>query len=53
MIPSVVIAECREEAERGIRGEKPAKRIAAAIVIITWLVLAALIAVWIGRIIRP
>jgi uncharacterized membrane protein YkvA (DUF1232 family) len=47
MIPPGVLAECREKAAATAREGKPVNRIAAAVIIAIWLLLAAL-AVWLG-----
>ena len=42
MIPTPVLAECREKARRTANNKKPANRVAAAVIIVVWLSLAAL-----------
>jgi uncharacterized membrane protein YkvA (DUF1232 family) len=46
MIPPPVLAECRARAQQAMAGEKPASRLAAAVIIGIWLLLAALLALW-------
>jgi uncharacterized membrane protein YkvA (DUF1232 family) len=41
MIPTPVLAECREKARQDIK-EKPTNRVAAAVIVAVWLALAAL-----------
>ena len=49
MIPSDVLAECRERAHEVIADGKPTNWVAAAVIIVIWLVLAAIaVAVFIG-----
>ncbi len=45
MIPENVLAECRERARVEIAG-KPVNRVAAAVIVAIWLLLAALAVVW-------
>jgi uncharacterized membrane protein YkvA (DUF1232 family) len=52
MIPPVVLAECREKAREAVQQGKPVNKVAAAIIIIIWLVLAALVIMWLVRLIR-
>lgn len=42
MIPEPVLAECREKARRVANEKKPTNRVAAAVIVATWLSLAAL-----------
>ena len=42
MIPSPVMAECRERAQLAMGQGKPVNRVAAVIIVLIWLVLAAL-----------
>jgi uncharacterized membrane protein YkvA (DUF1232 family) len=42
MIPSEVLAECREQAEEVIREGKPVSRVAALVIVAVWILLAAL-----------
>ena len=41
MIPPVVMAECRDQAQAAMRQAKPVNKVAAAIIIVIWLALAA------------
>ena len=46
LIPHVVLAECRTRSQKTIQKEKPVSRIAGAVIVAFWLVLAALCIVW-------
>lgn len=46
MIPPPVLAECRARAQKAMSGSKPVSRAAGAVIVIIWLVLAALCIVW-------
>lgn len=46
MIPPSVLAECRARAQAAPAGGKPVNRIAAAVIIGIWLLLAALCTLW-------
>jgi uncharacterized membrane protein YkvA (DUF1232 family) len=50
MIPTPVLAECREKARREIK-ERPANRTAAVVIVVLWLSLAALAIVLMTRVI--
>ena len=52
MIPPIVLAECRAKAREVMKQGKPVNRIAAAIIIAIWLVLAILGSVLVIRLIR-
>ena len=52
MIPPAVMAECRERAQEVMAQGKPVSRTAAAVVVATWLLLAALMIVLVMRIVR-
>jgi uncharacterized membrane protein YkvA (DUF1232 family) len=52
LIPPQILAESRAEAGRVIAAGKPVNRVAAAIIIVIWLALAALIGVMIRRALR-
>jgi len=52
MIPSEVLAECREQAEEVIREGKPVSRVAALVVVAVWILLAALAVALVVRIAR-
>ena len=41
-IPAPVLADCRQQAANGLADGRPVNRIAAAVIILIWLVLAAL-----------
>jgi uncharacterized membrane protein YkvA (DUF1232 family) len=43
LIPPQVMAECRAQAQAAMLTEKPASRVAAAVIIVIWLTAAALI----------
>ncbi|HET9530452.1 MAG TPA: YkvA family protein [Blastocatellia bacterium] len=49
MIPAEVLAECREKAKEEMQGGKRANWIVAAVIILIWLVIAALVVQWVGR----
>ena len=46
LIPNYVMDECRTRAEEASKSGKPASRVAGAIIIVIWVVLAALCIVW-------
>ena len=46
MIPPSVLAECRARAQKVISNGKPVSRVAAVVIVIIWLVSAALCIVW-------
>jgi uncharacterized membrane protein YkvA (DUF1232 family) len=46
MIPPSVLAECRARAQASMADGKPVSRIAAAVIIGIWLLLAALFSLW-------
>ncbi|HEY9302346.1 MAG TPA: YkvA family protein [Phormidium sp.] len=50
LIPKVVIEECRQKAEATINQEKPTNWIAAIVILIIWLLVGVLIAIWIGKV---
>ncbi len=52
MIPSAVMAECREKAREIMAQGKPVNRAAAAVVVAIWLLLAALAVVLVTRVLR-
>ncbi|HQU63618.1 MAG TPA: YkvA family protein [Nitrosomonas sp.] len=47
MIPGSVLAECRARAQDAIQSGKPVSQIAGAVIVIIWLMLATLCAIWI------
>jgi uncharacterized membrane protein YkvA (DUF1232 family) len=47
MIPDSVLAECRARAQETIQNGKPGSRVAGAVIVVIWLLLAALCAVWV------
>jgi uncharacterized membrane protein YkvA (DUF1232 family) len=47
MVPDSVLAECRERARESIRNGKPKSRVAGAVIVVIWLILAVLCAVWV------
>ena len=49
MIPRHVLDECRNRAEESIGQGKPVSRVAGAVVVAIWLLLAGLCAVWVYR----
>jgi len=46
LIPHQVLAECRARANETIQNGKPVSRVAGAVIVVIWLVLAALCFVW-------
>lgn len=46
LIPASVLAECRARAQATMQNGKPVSRVAGAVIIAIWLVLAALCSVW-------
>jgi uncharacterized membrane protein YkvA (DUF1232 family) len=46
LIPHQVLAECRVRANETIQNGKPVSRVAGAVIVIIWLILAALCFVW-------
>lgn len=46
LVPHQVLVECRARAQETIRNKKPVSRVAGAVIILIWLVLAALCLVW-------
>jgi len=46
LVPHQVLAECRVRAQETIRNGKPVSRVAGAVIIVIWLMLASLCIVW-------
>lgn len=46
MVPGSVLAECRVRAQETIQTGKPVSRIAGAVIVVIWLLLAVLFVVW-------
>jgi len=46
LVPHQVLAECRARAQEAIQNGKPVSRAAGAVIVVIWLVLAALCIVW-------
>jgi uncharacterized membrane protein YkvA (DUF1232 family) len=46
MIPPAVMSECRERAREVIANGKPVSRLAGAVIVLIWLILVVLFAVW-------
>jgi len=46
LVPDAVLAECRAKAHATLQSEKPASRVAGAVVALIWIGLAALCIVW-------
>ena len=46
LIPHSVLAECRARANETIQNGRPVSRVAGAVIVVIWLVLAALCTVW-------
>jgi uncharacterized membrane protein YkvA (DUF1232 family) len=43
MIPPEVMAECREKAKNGLIQDQPNRKVAAAVILITWFLFAAIV----------
>ncbi len=52
MIPPHVLAECRDQAQEVMKQGKPVNRVAAGIIIAIWVLLAALVIVFVVRLVR-
>ena len=52
MIPKTVLEECREKAQEIMRQGRPVNRMAAVVVIAIWLFLAALVIVFMARLVK-
>ncbi len=52
MIPPPVLAECREQARAVMKQGKPVNRVAAAVIIAIWIMLAIFAAVFVLRLIQ-
>ncbi len=52
LVPDNVLAECRTRAKNAEESGQPVRRLAGAIIIVIWLIGAALIVSWIYRVIR-
>ncbi len=50
MTPRSVLADCRARARETIRDARPVSRVAGAAIILVWLLLATLCAVWLYRV---
>jgi len=46
LVPHSVLTECRAQAQETIKNGKPVSRVAGAVIVVVWLVLAALCIVW-------
>lgn len=46
LVPHSVLVECRVQAQKTIRNQKPVSRVAAMVIVFIWLVLAAFCIVW-------
>ena len=46
LVPDSVLAECRARAQETIKNGKPVSRVAGAVIVVIWLVLAALCILW-------
>ena len=51
MIPDPVLSECREKARQAANEKKPTNRIAAAVIVLVWLLLAVLAILLVKRVI--
>jgi uncharacterized membrane protein YkvA (DUF1232 family) len=47
LVPQPVMMECRARARETMQNEQPISRVAAAVIVVIWLVLAALCIVWV------
>lgn len=47
LVPHSLLAECRARAQETIQNGKPVSRVAGAVIVVIWLLLAALCAVWV------
>jgi uncharacterized membrane protein YkvA (DUF1232 family) len=47
LVPPAVLAECRTRAQEAMQNGKPVSRVAGAVIIVIWLLLAVLCIVWI------
>jgi uncharacterized membrane protein YkvA (DUF1232 family) len=47
LVPHAVLAECRARAQQAIKNGKPVSRLAGAVIVLIWLVLAALCILWV------
>lgn len=52
LVPHSVMAECRLRAQETIQNGKPVNRIAGAVIVVIWISLAALCAIWVYRVFR-
>jgi uncharacterized membrane protein YkvA (DUF1232 family) len=52
LVPHQVLAECRVRAQETIRNGKPVSRVAGAVIIVIWLMLASLCIVWAYEVFR-
>ncbi len=52
MIPAPVMAECRDQAQAKLRQDKPGNWVAAAVIVVLWLLLAAVAIALVARMIR-
>lgn len=53
MIPPVVLADCRAQAETDVNQTTPKSQIAAVVIIAIWVLSGILIVFWIGNILQP
>jgi len=53
LIPHSVLAECRTHAQEAIWNENPVSRIAGAVIVVIWLVLATFCIVWGYEVVMP
>lgn len=52
MVPPLVLAQCRDRAETAMSQNKPTNWVAAAIIVLVWVLVAALAVVMLARVIR-
>ena len=53
LVPHSVLAECRTRAQDTIQNGKPVSRFAGAVIVLIWLVVAALCIMWVFEAFRP
>ncbi len=52
LIPAEVMAESRERARLAVQQGKPVNRVAAVVVVLIWLLLAALVVAWLAQVFK-
>lgn len=46
LVPCTVLSECRAQAQETVKNKKPVNRVAGAVIVVVWILLAALCIVW-------